>query len=194
MTPQWRWVAVVVTATLALFALPGAAGMATASNAAAWSAHAPYLSPVSPMRVETLAHLPAQPWLPGHRGVDLQAFPGQTVSASAPGAVSFVGLVVDRPVLTIRHDDGALSTVEPVDSELTVGTRVAAGESIGVVSDVSGHCAPAVCVHWGVRVAGDYIDPLDVLAGYGRVVLLPRSAASRLGSKRDRTLNESSRA
>lgn len=184
MTPKWRWLAVVTVASLWLFAWPGAAGTATPSGATAWSAHAPYLAPVTPMRVETLAHLPAQPWLPGHRGIDLQAFAGQPVVASAPGAVSFVGQVVDRPVLTIRHDDGALSTVEPVDTELAVGARVAAGEAIGTVSEAPGHCAPAVCVHWGIRVAGDYIDPLDVLAGYGRVVLLPRSAASRIGSKR----------
>ena len=131
------------------------------------------------MRVETLARLPAQPWLTGHRGLDLQATPGQEVKASASGVVSFAGVVVDRPVLTIRHDDGALSTVEPVDAVLDVGARVGAGEVIGSVSDVPGHCAPKVCVHWGIRVAGEYIDPLDVLAGFGRVVLLPRSAGSR---------------
>lgn len=179
MTYMWRWAAVVASAMVWILALPAAAGEAASDSEPRRLAHAPYVAPVSPMRVETLAHLPAQPWLPGHRGLDLHAEPGQTVVASTPGVVSFAGVVVDRPVLTIRHDDGALSTVEPVDTALEPGTRVSAGEAIGTVSDTPGHCEPAVCVHWGIRVAGIYIDPLDVLAGYGPVVLLPRSAASR---------------
>ena len=142
------------------------------------------------MRVEALARLPAQPWLAGHRGIDLLAGPGQEVMASAAGVVSFVGVVVDRPVLSIRHDDGALSTVEPVDAVLDVGARVTPGEVIGSVNEAPGHCAPEICVHWGIRVAGKYIDPLDVLAGFGRVVLLPRSAGSRRGGGTHQTLGE----
>src|SRR5690554_6668266 len=126
MTHTRRWLAAVLAAALwALICAPAAGG-----GLAHWQRHAPYLSPIAPMRVEALARLPAQPWLAGHRGIDLLAGPGQEVMASAAGVVSFVGVVVDRPVLSIRHDDGALSTVEPVDAVLDVGARVTPGEVI----------------------------------------------------------------
>ena len=174
MTNIWRWTALLLSAALWALAATPAAGFGVGT----WSPHAPYVSPITPMRVLALARLPAEPWHAGHRGLDLAAAPGHEVVASAPGVVSFVNVVVDRPVLTIRHDDGALSTVEPVESHLEVGARVSRGQVIGTVSEVPGHCAPDTCVHWGVRVAGEYIDPLDVLAGFGPVVLLPRGAGT----------------
>ena len=58
---------------------------------------------------------PAKPWLSGHRGVDLQAaHDGAPVTSPAAGTVSFVGVVVDRPVITIDHGDGLRSSFEPV--------------------------------------------------------------------------------
>lgn len=149
------------------------------ASVAGWAPSEPYLAPVQPMRAVTLAQLPTQRWLAGHRGVDLDATVGQTVFASAAGTVTFAGVVVDRPVLTVRHNDGALSSVEPVEAWVAVGDRVERGDAIGEVHDAKGHCAPEVCVHWGIRVNGEYIDPLNVLAGYGRVVLLPRSEGAR---------------
>jgi len=65
------------------------------------------------------------------------------------------------------------SSVEPITPSVEVGDYVRAGDVLGVVSDASGHCAPATCVHWGVRLDGEYINPLDVLVGYGRIILLP---------------------
>ena len=45
---------------------------------------------------------PPKPWLSGHRGVDLgAAADGAPVTSPAAGTVSFVGVVVDRPVITI---------------------------------------------------------------------------------------------
>ena len=58
-----------------------------------------------------------------------------------------------------------------------VGTEVARGEPIGTAADAAGHCAPGACVHWGVRLDGAYVDPLDYLAGFGPVVLLTLSEA-----------------
>lgn len=179
MTKIWRWTALLLSAALWALAATPAAGSAEGT----WSPHALYVPPVAPMRVLALARLPAQPWEAGHRGLDFEAARGHEVVASAPGVVSFADVVVDRPVLTIRHDDGALSTVEPVVSHLDVGTRVSPGQVVGTVSEVPGHCAPNTCVHWGVRVAGKYIDPLDVLAGFGPVVLLPRNAGAGVASR-----------
>lgn len=114
---------------------------------------------------------PPRPWLSGHRGVDLAAASdGAAVVAPAAGTVSFAGVVVDRPVITIDHGGGLRSSFEPVDSALSVGSVVAAGQVIGAA--LPGHC-PASCIHWGVRRGGDYINPLQFVVDLRPSVLLP---------------------
>ena len=69
---------------------------------------------------------PDKPWMSGHRGVDLgAAHDGVPVTSPAAGTVSFVGVVVDRPVITIDHGNGLRSSFEPVDSPLRTGSAVA---------------------------------------------------------------------
>ena len=121
---------------------------------------------------------PAQPWLPGHRGVDLAAPPGTAVRAPADGRVAFVGVVAGRPVLSIDHDDprgeGTLrTTYEPVVSTLSRGARVRQGEVVGMI-DAAGppHC-PSGCLHWGARRERVYVDPLSLLGDRIRL-LTPR--------------------
>ena len=115
---------------------------------------------------------PPKPWLSGHRGVDLgAAADGAPVTSPAAGTVSFVGVVVDRPVITIDHGDGLRSSFEPVDSTLAAGAPVAAGQVIGTARP--GHCAAAPCLHWGVRRGEDYVDPLQFVMDLRPSVLLP---------------------
>lgn len=114
----------------------------------------------------------AQPWLSGHRGVDLAARAGDPVHSPAAGTVSFVGWVVDRNVLTILHPDGVRSSFEPLDSPMTVGAAVTAGQVIGTVA-AGPHCAPVECLHWGVRVGEDYVNPLQFVLDLRPSVLLP---------------------
>ncbi|WP_436837010.1 murein hydrolase activator EnvC family protein [Micromonospora tulbaghiae] len=115
---------------------------------------------------------PPQPWLSGHRGVDLAAAPGAPVLAAGPGIVLFAGTVAGRPVLTVGHADGLRTTYEPVRSRVTAGTPVYAGTPVGEL--LAGHpgCAEAACLHWGLRHDAEYLDPLALL-GLGRVRLLP---------------------
>ncbi|MFF0876871.1 M23 family metallopeptidase [Micromonospora aurantiaca (nom. illeg.)] len=115
---------------------------------------------------------PPQPWLSGHRGVDLAAEPGAPVLAAGAGTVLFAGTVAGRPVLTVGHSDGLRTTYEPVRSRLTAGTPVDAGTPVGDL--LAGHrgCAEAACLHWGLRRDAEYLDPLALL-GLGRVRLLP---------------------
>nr|WP_308121891.1 M23 family metallopeptidase [Actinotalea ferrariae] len=117
---------------------------------------------------------PPQPWSSGHRGVDLEAATGTAVSAPAAGTVVFAGPVVDRHVVTVLHDDGLRSSLEPVLAEVPVGTRVAPGQALGTIQPppAATHCSPR-CLHWGVRDGEAYVDPLDLVAGTGPVVLLP---------------------
>ncbi|GIG53249.1 M23 family metallopeptidase [Demequina activiva] len=159
---------------LLAIALTAALVVRAPAEALEWRPAEPYLSPVTPVLALDVARIPVHEWLPGHRGIDLAAAHGQPVVAPAPGTVTFAGIVVNRPVLTVTHDDGARTSLEPVDATVEVGTRVVAGAPIGTVAQTPGHCVPVACVHWGVRVGERYVDPLDVLAGFGPVRLLPR--------------------
>lgn len=115
---------------------------------------------------------PAERWARGHRGVDLGAAPGATVRAPAAGTVSFVGFVVDRPVLTLDHGGGLRSSFEPVESALVAGDRVGRGQVVGVLRGRD-HCGPEACLHWGVRRDGDYVNPLQFVGALEPSVLLP---------------------
>jgi len=130
-------------------------------------------SPVEPFSVSRLASLPAQNWLPGHRGIDLATSVGRSVSSPAAGEVTYTGVVVNRPVVSVRHAGGFVSSLEPVDATLRVGDVVEAGDALGTVSTAAGHCAPDACIHWGLRRDDQYVNPLDYLRGYGQVRLLP---------------------
>lgn len=116
---------------------------------------------------------PAKPWLSGHRGVDLEAaFDGAPLKSPAAGTVSFVGTVVDRPVITIDHGNGLRSSFEPVASSLRAGSAVAEGDVLGQVQ--TGHCGPSPpCLHWGVRRGEDYVNPLAFVMDLRPSVLLP---------------------
>ena len=111
----------------------------------------------------------------GHRGIDLAAAQGATVYAPAGGVIHFSGVVVDRPVLSIEHAGALLSSFEPVTSTLPAGTVVHRGDPVGVVAAASGHCASS-CLHFGVRLHGQYLSPLNFLGGIPPPVLLPTRA------------------
>ncbi len=68
-----------------------------------------------------------------------------------------------------------MSSFEPVDSMAAVGDIVTRGQPIGTVATTPHHCAKRQCVHWGVRLDGAYVDPLDYLEGFGEIRLLPPS-------------------
>lgn len=115
---------------------------------------------------------PDKPWLSGHRGVDLKAASdGGTVTSPESGTISFVGIVVDRPVITVDHGNGLRSSFEPVRSTLAKGDAVGKGDALGAL--VTGHCAAIPCVHWGVRHGEDYVNPLGFVLDLRPSILLP---------------------
>ena len=116
---------------------------------------------------------PPQPWLPGHRGVDLDADVGDQVLAAGAGTVTWAGPVAGRGVVVVEHADGRRTTYEPVDPSVTFGDLVDAGDPVGVLSTGEGHCGGVPsCLHWGLRRGHDYLDPM-LLLRHGRPVLLP---------------------
>lgn len=101
---------------------------------------------------------PAQVWLAGHRGIDIEAQEGTTLVAPVDGSISFSGKVAGKSVVSIVHGAWTL-TFEPAVTSLVVGSRVRRGEPFGTVSGTIDHC-DGTCVHWGMRAAGRmYVDP-----------------------------------
>ena len=116
---------------------------------------------------------PPEPWLAGHRGVDLLASPGEPVLAAGAGRVTFAGWVGGLPVVTVTHLDGRRTTYEPVLAAVARGQEVARGAILGRVSTGGSHCLPRACLHWGLRRGSSYLDPLSLVGGDIEVRLLP---------------------
>jgi murein DD-endopeptidase MepM/ murein hydrolase activator NlpD len=125
-------------------------------------------------------------WSAGHRGVDLTpagrapsapttgpTTGGPTVVAAAAGVVRFAGVVAGRPVVSVDHGSGVVTTYEPVRPTVVAGAPVRAGQAIGALAPDGSHCAPAWCLHWGAIVHGSYVDPLTLLRPRDPPILLP---------------------
>ena len=160
--------AVLLTVALVLLA----SGRTAADSHAVTVDESPWLWPVDRSRQVTEPfRAPAHAYGAGHRGIDLAAPTGGVVRAPADGVVAFRGVVVDRPLLTIEHEGGLVSTFDPLLSTLLPGDAVKAGDEIGVVA-TGGHAATET-LHLGVRLDGKYINPMLLFGGVARAVLLP---------------------
>lgn len=109
---------------------------------------------------------PEQPYGPGRRGVRLAAAPDDAVRAARGGEVAFAGPVAGTPWVSVDHGGGLRTSYGPVEPSVRVGEQLAAGDVLGRLADDGG-------LHWGARLEGTYIDPLDLLRSW-RPVLVPR--------------------
>lgn len=116
--------------------------------------------------------LPAQPWRPGHRGVDLAAPEGSDVRAAGAGVVTYAGRIAGLGVVAVTHGE-LRTTYQPVDPAVSAGQRVGAGEPIGTVAAAGSHCAPETCLHWGLLRGDTYLDPLNLVRPASGPRLLP---------------------
>jgi murein DD-endopeptidase MepM/ murein hydrolase activator NlpD len=112
------------------------------------------------------------PYAAGHRGVDLLGAAGDPVLAAGAGVVAFAGPVAGRPVVSVDHAGGLRTTYEPVQPVVAAGQSVARGTPLGVLAAGHAGCPADACLHWGLRRAETYLDPL-VLLRPPRVRLLP---------------------
>ena len=138
------------------------------------TAQLPWAWPLAGRRVIARPFLaPPHAYGPGHRGIDLRVDEGESVSVFAPadGVVAFVGVIADRPLLTIDHGNGLVSTLEPVEGTLEQGQHVRRGDIVGQLA-TGGHTR-AGTVHLGARLDGNYVNPLRFLGGIPRARLLP---------------------
>ena len=108
---------------------------------------------------------PATEYSRGHRGIDVEVPMGESVFSPASGKVSFIGLVVDRNVLTITTNLGYLASFEPICSDLELGQTVQKGQEIGYhcepKSEYQYHCES--CVHESTRNPFGYLSPLYMM-------------------------------
>ncbi|RPA58235.1 M23 family metallopeptidase [Gordonia oryzae] len=147
-----------------------AAGVASAPDSR-------YSAPLSPRPTVVRGFdEPTRRWQPGHRGIDLATASGTAVLAAGDGIVRFAGVVAGKPTVSIEHDDGVITTYEPVHAAVRQGARVRGGQVIGTVDGGHPGCPAAACLHWGARRgsgrAADYLNPLALL-GAVRVRLKP---------------------
>jgi murein DD-endopeptidase MepM/ murein hydrolase activator NlpD len=164
---------------LCLNAVPGPAAAADAAGPAAAGAFGTegelaelgWVWPADAFRLARVYVAPAHDYGPGHRGIDLALLGASAVRAPADGIVAFAGRVAGRGVLTIDHGSGLVTTLEPVDTTLVPGASVRRGEDVGTLA-LGGHAA-AGDLHFGVRLNGEYINPMLLLGGVPRAVLLP---------------------
>jgi triacylglycerol esterase/lipase EstA (alpha/beta hydrolase family) len=106
---------------------------------------------------------PGTDWGPGHRGLDFYSAPETAVRAAASGRVSFAGRVAGVNAVTIVHAGDMASTYTDLAEVLVArGAYVLQGEWIGR-SGVAHKFSGEVGVHFGVKVAGAYVNPEDYL-------------------------------
>jgi len=128
-----------------------------------WPVHGPVINAFDP---------PDTPFGAGHRGIDIAAPVGTTIVAAEAGSVAFAGRVGGHLFVTIDHG-GDLSSTYSWLSTISVrrGDSVARGGSIG--STGVGHPGSSVPhLHFGVRLAGSYLDPLTLLGPLSVVDLI----------------------
>ncbi|MET4638546.1 peptidoglycan DD-metalloendopeptidase family protein [Mycetocola sp. 2940] len=164
-------VILVVAVPTIILCAPAPAAAETGDGTSADTAGAWEWPIAAPHQVQRPFEAPPTPYSAGHRGIDLAAPSGRAVLAAADGVVSFSGFVVDRPVLSVRHDGGLVSSIEPVAATVAAGDAVRTGDVIGVVAS-GGHC-DGRCVHLGARLYGEYVNPMALLGLLPNAVLLP---------------------
>lgn len=164
-----------ITASLLAAAAIATPTIAKAEQADAPNAPAsgPWRSPVGALDLLTRFDPPPEPWLPGHRGVDLAAGHSLPVTAAGAGTVVFADDLAGRGVVSIVHDNGLRTTYEPVEPLVAAGETVTAGQTIGHLQPGHASCPGQACLHLGLKRGPLYLDPM-LLFGKGKVRLLPR--------------------
>lgn len=163
---------------IAFSALFLSAPVATSTPAAQSEPSADWKLPFSsPHQLARQYLQPTSDYSAGHRGVDYLVTPGEIIYAPSAGNVNFSGRLVNRSLVSIRHPGGFVTEFEPICSDLRVGDDVLAGQPIGSVCEADGgyaqHCPNAICLHFSLRLNGNYLSPFALIGGLNPSRLLP---------------------
>jgi len=105
---------------------------------------------------------PANPYGPGHRGVDFSVPPGTPVRAAGAGVVAFAGEIAGTHHVTVVHPGGLRTSYSFLAAvSVAPGAAVTPGEPLGASGEAdpdSGH--DGTVVHVSVRRGTRYLDPM----------------------------------
>ena len=107
---------------------------------------------------------PAHRYGPGHRGIEFEQPPGSDVRAVADGVVTFAGKVANRLYVSVRTDRQTVTYSYLATVEVQRGRRIRAGDALG---------ATYGRWHLGLKLDGEYADPMALFAGPPRIHLVP---------------------
>lgn len=97
---------------------------------------------------------------PGHRGIDYQVAAGTPVRASAPGTVSFAGMVAGVRAVTLDHGSGIETTYTGLSTiDVRPDERIDEGRFLGTTGIVHGIAG----LHFGAKMDSEYVDPAALL-------------------------------
>jgi murein DD-endopeptidase MepM/ murein hydrolase activator NlpD len=107
---------------------------------------------------------PDSPYTAGHRGIDIAAPLGTPVRAAAPGTVSFAGPVGGQLFVSVASGNGVVASYSFLSAiGVRKGDQIAPGAVVGASG--AGHVGVIPShLHFGVRVDGEYVDPMSFLA------------------------------
>ncbi|MDX3124735.1 M23 family metallopeptidase [Streptomyces scabiei] len=168
--PTRVWPALLLCLTTAL--------LATAWTTAPRAALSPRAAPAPPVPGEPVPVI-GRAWPVGLRPPVVRAWepPPPPVPGSPPGRVAGRGVVTVE--LTGTGDPPLRTTYEPVRASVRKGAEVSAGALLGTLEPAPSHC-PTACLHWGLRRAETYLDPLSLMPpwllhrGPSRLLPVPR--------------------
>jgi len=143
--------AIVLSAAAALYP-----ATAAASGTWVWPVTGPVIRGFDP---------PDDPYGAGHRGIDIAAPVGTPVLAAQAGTVTFAGKVGGQLFVTVDHGGGLVSTYSCVSAlRVRKNDVIARGQTIALSG--TGHPASGEPphLHVGVRLNGQYVDPLAYLS------------------------------
>jgi len=148
--PRWCLVASLVCAFVAV-----APSTAAAAGTWTWPVVGPVIRGFDP---------PSSPYSAGHRGIDVAVPFGTAVRAAAAGVVSFAGPVGGSLFVSVDHGGGVVSSSSFLSSiAVRKGDAVAQGTIVG--RSGYGHAGETPThLHFGVRVNGTYVDPMEFLS------------------------------
>ncbi len=131
------------------------AAPARAAGTWTWPVVGPVIRPFDP---------PDSPYGSGHRGIDIAAPIGTPVRAAATGIVSFAGSVGGNLFVTVDHGAGLLSTYGWLSARSVSKDQVVRQGEVIASSGLGDRDVPPTHLHFGVRLNGMYVDPLEYLA------------------------------
>jgi murein DD-endopeptidase MepM/ murein hydrolase activator NlpD len=146
--------------SVVLLAATGAFAPSSAAGLDRW------LRPV-PGRVARPFQAPRTRFGRGHLGVDFAAEPRTPVRVAGPGTVVFAGVVAGARHVVVEHAGGLRTSYSFLAS-----VRVRTGQVLrrGAVVGSSGGRGPnhaSGVVHFGLRIAGAYVDPMQLFSAAG---------------------------